>query len=62
VKPSYRLLKDMRRKDSPTVLLNGNNYGGDRRSSSGNSTRDNLTAYFNTSGIIRPAHANTRKL
>lgn len=61
LKPSYRLLKDMRRKDTPRVFLNGNNESADRRISTGD-TRKTLTQYFNTAGIIRPAHANTRKL
>ena len=61
IKPSYRLLKDMRRKDTPRVYLNGNMNNTVRRSSNGD-TRKNLTQYFNTAGIIRPVHANTRKL
>jgi hypothetical protein len=51
----------MRRKDTPRVYLNGNNNDTLRRTSAGD-TRKNLTQYFNTAGIIRPVHANTRKL
>jgi hypothetical protein len=58
-KPSYRLLKDMRKGDKPAVILNGNVFEGRRRWSG--ETRKDLTKYFNISGIVRPVHANTRK-